>query len=152
MTNTNGGLVERENYDAYGNSAGSTRTRYGFTGRERDSLTGLLYYRARWYDPQLGRFISEDPIGLGGGINQFAYVSNNPQNATDPSGLYEIDVHYYLTYYLALKTGCFKDWEAHEIANEDQRTDEDPNTRPGYGDTVRARRKVSARPCFGREL
>src|SRR2546426_10504894 len=74
-------------YDAYGNSAGSTRTRYGFTGRERDPLTGLLHYRARSYDPQLGRFISEDPIGLFGGINPFAYVENNPLFFTDPSGL-----------------------------------------------------------------
>ena len=94
LTDSKGALVERETYDAYGNSIGSMRTRYGYTGRERDSLTGLMYYRARFYDPQLGRFISEDPIGLTGGINSFAYVSNNPQNRTDPSGLYEIDVHY----------------------------------------------------------
>src|SRR5437667_2122161 len=87
LTGTTGKLVERITYDAYGNSAGSTRTRYGLTGRERDSLTGLLYYRARFYDPQLGRFISEDPIGLAGGINSFAYVGNNPVLYRDPSGL-----------------------------------------------------------------
>jgi len=141
LTSTKGQVVEQQTYDTYGNSAGSANTRYGFTGRERDSVTGLLYYRARWYDPQLGRFISEDPIGLAGGINQFSYVGNDPQNATDPSGLYEIDVHYYLTYYLAKKTGCFKDWEAMEIANEDQRTDEDPETRPQYGNTEQQRMK-----------
>jgi RHS repeat-associated protein len=139
LTNTNGSVVERETYDAYGNSAGSANTRYGFTGRERETVTGLLYYRARWYDPQLGRFISEDPVGLAGGINQFAYVGNDPQNGKDPSGLYEIDVHYYLTYYLALKTGCFTDWEAREIANGDQGVDENPDTRPAYGDTERQR-------------
>jgi RHS repeat-associated protein len=94
LTDSKGALVEREAYDAYGNSTGSAKTRYGFTGRERDAVTGLMYYRARWYDPQLGRFISEDPIGLAGGINQFAYVGNDPQNRKDPSGLYEIDVHY----------------------------------------------------------
>ncbi len=87
LTGTTGKLVERITYDAYGNSAGSTRTRYGLTGRERDSLTGLLYYRARFYDPQLGRFISEDPIGLAGGINSFAYVGNNPVLYRDPGGL-----------------------------------------------------------------
>lgn len=139
LTGTNGKLVERTTYDAYGNSAGSTRTRYGYTGRERDLDTGLLYYRARFYDPQLGRFISEDPIGFGGGINQFAYVSNSPQNATDPSGLYEIDVHYYLTYYLARKTGCFTDAEAREIANGDQGVDENPETAPALGTTERQR-------------
>ncbi len=106
LTDSKGALAERESYDAYGNSAGSAKTRYGYTGRERDSLTGLMYYRARFHDLQLGRFISEDPIGLAGGINSFAYVSNNPQNKVDPSGLYDIDVHYYLTYYLAMKTGC----------------------------------------------
>src|SRR5436853_137095 len=77
LTDSKGALVERETYDAYGNTAGSAKTRYGFTGRERDPLTGLLHYRARSYDPQLGRFISEDPIGLFGGINAFAYVENN---------------------------------------------------------------------------
>jgi hypothetical protein len=49
-------------------------------------LTGLYYYRARWYDAQVGRFISEDPIGLAGGINFYAYVANNPVNAIDPTG------------------------------------------------------------------
>ena len=49
---------------------------------------GLQYFRARWYDPNLGRFISEDPIGLNGGINQYAYVGNNSLNATDPLGLW----------------------------------------------------------------
>ena len=80
MTSSTGALVERETYDAYGNSAGSTRTRYGYTGRERDSLTGLQYNRARFYDPQLGRFISEDPIGLDGGINFYRYVKNGDRH------------------------------------------------------------------------
>jgi RHS repeat-associated protein len=141
LTNTNGALVERESYDAYGNSAGSANTRYGYTGRERDSLTGLMYYRARFYDPQLGRFISEDPIGLGGGINSFAYVRNNPQNRVDPSGLYEIDVHYYLTYFLAMKTGCFTGAEARLIADANQSTDENESTAPGLGLTEKQRQQ-----------
>jgi RHS repeat-associated protein len=92
LTDTNGALVERETYDAYGNSAGSTRTRYGFTGRERDAVTGLMYYRARWYVAQVGRFASEDPIGLSGDINVYAYVGNNPLDAFDPFGLSSIIV------------------------------------------------------------
>ena len=52
LTDSKGALAERESYDAYGNSTGSAKTRYGYTGRERDSLTGLMYYRARFYDLQ----------------------------------------------------------------------------------------------------
>lgn len=133
LTDVNGTVTEQLNYDSFGNSGGSSRTRYVYTGRERDPDTGMLYYRARFYDPQIGRFISEDPIGLAAGPNQFAYVNNRLPNATDPTGLYEIDVHYYLTYFLALKTGCFKDWAANDIANEDQGVDEDPQTMPGPG-------------------
>jgi RHS repeat-associated protein len=140
LTNSQGVAVSQISYDSFGNpSTGANLTRYMYTGREFDSDTGLYYYRARWYDPKVGRFISEDPIGLAGGINQFAYVSNNPQNGKDPSGLYEIDVHYYLTYYLALKMGCFNDAEAREIANGDQGVDDNPQTRPGLGTTQRQR-------------
>src|SRR5207253_7804275 len=58
----------------------------GYTGRESDS-TGLYYYRARYYHPGLARFISEDPIGLRGGVNFYAYVGNDPLRYMDPLGL-----------------------------------------------------------------
>src|SRR5678815_1392652 len=68
-----------------------------FTGRENDG-TGLYYYRARYYAPDLGRFISEDPLGFGGGdANLYAYVGNRPTSANDPLGLYNRDVHFDLT-------------------------------------------------------
>lgn len=136
LTNSGGSIVRQFSYDAYGNSSGTSLTRYDYTGRERDADTGLLYYRARWYDPQVGRFISEDPIGLTGGINQFAYVGNNPQNRKDPSGLYGVDVHYYLTYYLALSTGCLSDAEARSIAQGDQDSDESDWKKPGWGNSI----------------
>ena len=48
---------------------------------------GLYYYRNRWYDPEVGRFISEDPIGFAGGdINLYSYVGNNPHGFIDPFG------------------------------------------------------------------
>jgi uncharacterized protein RhaS with RHS repeats len=50
-------------------------------------LAPFFYYRARWYDPQAKRFLNENPIGLAGGINLYAYVGNNPINAVDPNGL-----------------------------------------------------------------
>src|SRR5205814_10647279 len=139
LTNDKGHVVDETTYDAFGNSAGSKETRYDYTGRERDPLTGLMFYRARWYDPQIGRFISEDPIGLAGGINQFCYVGNSPQNAKDPSGLYEIDVHYYLTYYLVKQMGCFTDAGGKLIAYGNQATDENDETKPGLGLTARQR-------------
>jgi RHS repeat-associated protein len=61
---------------------------YGFTGREPDLSTGYMYYRNRYYDSALGRFISRDPIGQQGGLNPYAYVDNNPVNNTDPDGLF----------------------------------------------------------------
>jgi RHS repeat-associated protein len=57
-----------------------------YTARENDE-TGLYYYRARYYDPVLKRFITEDPIGLKDGLNLYAYVRGMPTLATDPSGL-----------------------------------------------------------------
>lgn len=56
-----------------------------YTGRENDN-NGLYFYRARYYDPILKRFISEDPIGLAGGINSHAYVEGDPVSFTDPEG------------------------------------------------------------------
>ena len=64
-----------------------------FTSREYDRETRLFFNRARYYDPELARFVSEDPIGLNGGQNQYAYVANDPINSTDPSGTCIIDFH-----------------------------------------------------------
>lgn len=58
-----------------------------FDAREFDSETGLYYTRARYYDPSLGRFISEDPAGLVAGLNPYLYASNDPVNLADPDGL-----------------------------------------------------------------
>jgi len=58
-----------------------------YTGRSLDPASGLYYYRARWYDPALGRFVSEDPLGFQAGINFYAYVGNDPVNGNDPTGL-----------------------------------------------------------------
>ena len=58
-----------------------------FKGRYQDGETGLYENRARYYDPVAGRFISQDPIGLAGGINPYAYGENDPMNMSDPFGL-----------------------------------------------------------------
>lgn len=71
----------------YASQTGSANTNsYKYTAREDDG-SGLYYYRARYYHPRLQRFIAEDPIGFRGGINFYAYPSNDPINLTDPHGL-----------------------------------------------------------------
>lgn len=88
LTNSSGAVVSSATYDGYGRQSGAIGTHYGYTGRELDPDTGLMFYRARWYDTQLGRFIGEDPIGfLGGDINVYSYVRNNPLQFNDPLGL-----------------------------------------------------------------
>jgi RHS repeat-associated protein len=64
---------------------------FGYTGREWDAETGLWYYRARYYDANTGRFLSEDPLGFAAGDTNLArYVGNGPTNYTDPTGLHKI--------------------------------------------------------------
>ena len=59
---------------------------FQFAGRENDGASNLYYYRARYYSPQLARFISQDPIGFDGGLNWYAYANGNPISLRDPSG------------------------------------------------------------------
>nr|MBA3445248.1 RHS repeat-associated core domain-containing protein [Gemmatimonadales bacterium] len=60
-------------------TGGSTNTEVGFTGASTPNQTGgFTYLRNRWYDPQTGRFLTQDPIGLAGGVNLYAYAGNNP--------------------------------------------------------------------------
>jgi RHS repeat-associated protein len=90
LIDNDGNIIEHLTYDSFGklSNASTTGFRYGYTGREQDSETGLDYYRARYYDSANGRFISEDPIGFDAGdTNIYRYVGNSPTNGTDPSGL-----------------------------------------------------------------
>jgi RHS repeat-associated protein len=90
LTSSNATISANLNYSPYGDSAqsGSAATSFQYTGRENDGATGLYYYRARYYSPQLGRFVSEDPLGLGGGNNVYAYAMGDPVSNNDPLGLF----------------------------------------------------------------
>lgn len=90
LSNTSGALGNTYTYDSFGNlvaSSGSLVNSFRYTGREFDPETNLYYYRARYYDSNPGRFLSEDPIDFAGGINFYAYVQNDPLNLADPLGL-----------------------------------------------------------------
>ncbi|MFJ5548125.1 RHS repeat-associated core domain-containing protein [Streptomyces sp. NPDC093225] len=83
-----GKVTTRYTYDPGGTvtrSGAATTNPYTFTGREADG-TGLMYYRARYYDPQTGRFLSQDPAGHEGGSNLYQYALSSPTTYTDPSG------------------------------------------------------------------
>ena len=67
---------------------GSVNTETGYTGASTpNGAGGFVYLRNRWYDPQTGRFLTQDPIALAGGVNLYAYAGNNPITYTDPFGL-----------------------------------------------------------------
>ncbi len=90
LSNGSGALANSYAFDSYGKltaSNGTVTNPFQYTGREADQETGLYYYRARYYDQNIGRFISEDPIGLKEGPNFYDYVTNNPLNFVDPRGL-----------------------------------------------------------------
>ncbi|CAD0303778.1 hypothetical protein CFBP8129_04980 [Xanthomonas hortorum pv. gardneri] len=98
LTNAAGSAVQRYDYDPYGTTTQSSAAYtnpYQYTGREKDA-SGLYYYRARYYRPQWGRFISEDPIQLFAGPNSYAYVGANPIGLIDPLGLWSLTLTGYI--------------------------------------------------------
>jgi RHS repeat-associated protein len=83
-------VVNEYAYDPWGEMTAVTENvqqPLRYMARELDPITGLYYVRNRWYDPVANRFVSEDPIGLAGGINTYAYAGNRPTNLRDPLGL-----------------------------------------------------------------
>jgi len=88
-----GAVVAELRYKAWGETryaTGDTPTTWRYTGQRQEEGLGLYYYRARWYDPILGRFAQADTIvpesGNPQGLDRYAYVANNPLKHIDPSG------------------------------------------------------------------
>jgi len=94
ITDINGNIAKMYKYDAFGRkyfeSGPSLVDEFAYTARQLHDRTGLMYYRNRFYYPQLGRFMTQDPIGILGGTNLYAYVGNSPVNFIDPLGLWTL--------------------------------------------------------------
>ena len=141
LSDNSGAIRTQYTYDAFG---GTTTTGAAspnaaqFTGRENDG-TGLYFYRARYYSPELARFVSEDPLEFAGGdVNLYAYVGNRPTGSTDPLGLYNRDVHFDLTNAIGRQVGmCAAD--ARGVAIADQFVDDNIWTNPMLPGNVIAR-------------
>jgi RHS repeat-associated protein len=89
LTNTAGALAQTYTFDSFGKqtaSSGSLTNPFQYTGREFDPETSLYYYRARYYDPSIGKFLSEDPSATSSAENLYEYVRNSPITLYDPSG------------------------------------------------------------------
>lgn len=89
LTDDTGAVKTTYTYTPFGETTmvGTASTNpFQYAGRENDGI-GLYHYRMRYYSPVMHRFIQEDPIGLMGGINMYAYVRNNPTRYIDPFGL-----------------------------------------------------------------
>ena len=96
---------------------------FRFSNKFYDNEIDLLYYGYRYYKPGLEKWINRDPLGQKGGFNVYSFVDNNSINTVDINGLYGIDVHYGLTFYLAMNAGlCMQD--AEKFASDDQSVDE----------------------------
>lgn len=133
-----GAVAASYEYDPYGNTLKAVgevaaANPFRFSTKYADAETGLSYYGYRYYQPQTGRWLSRDPMGEDGGVNLYAFVGNDPVGKADPFGLYEIDVHYYLTYFLARQVGCFSADEAKAVADGNQGADDDSRYAPAQG-------------------
>ncbi len=95
------------NYKPFGDSIEDPKDDVGYTGHKFDTDIGLSYMQARYYDPVIGRFYSNDPIGFRDihSFNRYAYANNNPYKYVDPDGKLAVFWHSGITYFAARDSG-----------------------------------------------
>jgi RHS repeat-associated protein len=87
ITNSSGAQYAINSYDEYGLPSSGNTGRFQYTGQAWLSEIGMYYYKARLYNPAIGRFMQTDPMGYGDGMNWYAYVHGDPVNGSDPTGM-----------------------------------------------------------------
>jgi RHS repeat-associated protein len=101
-------------------------------GQHADEETGLHDNWHRTYDPRRGRYLQPDPLGYPDGDDPYSFAGGDPLNRSDPFGLYEIDIHYYMTFFLGVTAGL-DPGDARIVALASQYVDDNPLTRPLSG-------------------
>jgi len=94
LLDTQGQVVDRYRYDAFGNEtihSRKTTNPWSFSSKRVDEETGLINFGRRYYDPTLGKWLTQDPLGLKAGPNLYAYVVNNPMTKIDLYGLFAVE-------------------------------------------------------------
>jgi RHS repeat-associated protein len=96
LLDANASVAAAYQYDPFGKPMGPANTLsqpLQFSTKSYDEKTGLSYYGYRFYAPSIGRWLTRDPLGERGGINQYRFVGNNPVNWVDPMGLDYMDIN-----------------------------------------------------------
>jgi len=135
MTDSSGVVVWEASYDPFGSAdifpSSTVKNNFRFPGQYYDDEAGLSYNWYRNYNPQIGRYMTPDSIGLAGGINLYSYVSNNPINFVDPLGLRITQVWRPLAggvYGLGYHTGISVNGEIYGFTADGGVVQEDPGT------------------------